>query len=313
MWNNLITIETLADDEEDKADSNPNKYNKQDWDANRKYLNESMKELNSIVENDINKFKAAEFATLISNVEKSLRKYDNFKNDDLRDDVNEHKEEKEHKSNPKPKPKPKAKPKASSTVPKAGNQSSDDDDDVPTDDESSQKGGLMDNPEDALDTRGIDKIMNHLNKNNEFLGTFPKDHFYKAIANIKPNSRGGAILNLDESSKPGTHWVGVFYDGRPKGSHTVEYFDSFGRKPPHDINEDLKRIPHKLNSDQPLKFKTNGLVKQHKDSVSCGYQAMNFLLNRYRGKPFKSATGFNSIKKNEDHMEKLQDRFEFML
>jgi len=173
-----------------------------------------------------------------------------------------------------------------------------------------QKGGLMTNPEDALTNTEIDKIMA---KYRDYHGTFPKDHFYKVISEIKPQTRGGAILNLDDSSKPGSHWVGVFYDGRPQGSHSVEYFDSFGRQPPSDIMSDLKRIPKKLEAGQHLKLKVNGVGKQHPDTVSCGYHAINYLLNRFRGKPFKSATGYNSIQKNEEKMEQMKKKFDFML
>ena len=181
------------------------------------------------------------------------------------------------------------------------------------DDEFLQKGGVLVEEKDSLDNFEIDKIMAHLKTQKDFLGTFPKDHFFKAIAGIKPHSRGGTILNLDPSSKPGSHWVAVFFDGRPQGSHSIEFFDSFGRDPPKEIKDDLLRIPKQLDSDQALKLKVNGLKKQDERSVSCGFHAINFIMNRLRGKPFKSATGFKSIRKNEDQMESLKKKFDFIL
>lgn len=173
-----------------------------------------------------------------------------------------------------------------------------------------QGGGLMTNPDDALDNTQIDKIMN---KYRGFKGTFPKDHFYKAIREITPKSRGGAVLNLDPSDEPGSHWIAAFWDGRPNGSHTVEYVDSFGRDPPKEIKDDLLRIPKKLEADEHLKLKVNGVKKQDPKSVSCGFHAVNFLMNRFRGHPFSKATGFKSIDKNEKHMDDLKRKFDFML
>ena len=144
-----------------------------------------------------------------------------------------------------------------------------------------------------------------MNRYKQFIGVFPKDHMYKAIAEIKPKSKNGFILNLDTSDKPGSHWVAVFAD--PK---SVEYFDSFGRNPPADILKELKRIPRKIDGGEIPKLKINKKVTQDDASVACGYIASKFLMDRFRGKGFKQATGF-SIKDSEDNAEQM--KFKYML
>jgi hypothetical protein len=168
----------------------------------------------------------------------------------------------------------------------------------------------MTNENDALNTSQINRIME---SSKDFYGTYPKDHFYKVLHQIKPKSRGGAILNLDTSDENGSHWVAIYWDARQNGSQTIEYCDSFGRQPPHDIMNDLQQLKKKLEADNPLKLKINRIQRQDKRSVSCGYFCINFILNRLRGKSFKSASGFNSIDKNEEHMENLKEKFNFML
>ena len=43
------------------------------------------------------------------------------------------------------------------------------------------------------------------------------------------------VINLDPSYKPGSHWVAVYFDRNGVG----EYFDSFARYPPHEIDHFL--------------------------------------------------------------------------
>ena len=40
------------------------------------------------------------------------------------------------------------------------------------------------------------------------------------------------VINLDPSCKPGSHWVAVYFDRNGVG----EYFDSFARYPPYEVD-----------------------------------------------------------------------------
>ena len=46
------------------------------------------------------------------------------------------------------------------------------------------------------------------------------------------------VINLDPSYKPGSDWVAVYFDRNGEG----EYFDSFSRYPPHEVEHFLVRM-----------------------------------------------------------------------
>lgn len=75
--------------------------------------------------------------------------------------------------------------------------------------------------------------------------------------------RESAIVNLDDESGPGTHWVAY----RKRGNDVV-YFDSFGDlQPPLDLMEYLK-----VNS-----VKYNYEHYQDYNSYNCGHLCLQFL------------------------------------
>lgn len=75
------------------------------------------------------------------------------------------------------------------------------------------------------------------------------------------------IINLDESSGKGTHWV-AFYRLKDKGL----YFDSFGLPPPEEL---LKKIKVQIYG--------NSSQLQHDLSVLCGYYCVDFIERMDRG------------------------------
>lgn len=103
-----------------------------------------------------------------------------------------------------------------------------------------------------------------------FLGCFPKDKV-KTIPKIK---KGSFIVNLDDSSGPGTHWVCVNIDDKLKYN---EYYDSFGIEPPKQVLTYLK------NYKKPIYYQTEQL--QADNSILCGYYCCDYLTQRYQGKP----------------------------
>ena len=78
------------------------------------------------------------------------------------------------------------------------------------------------------------------------------------------------IINLDNynSVKNGTHWTAFYYYG-----NTIEYFDSYGLKPPKIINVYYNYI---YNSSQFQSY----------TSKACGYYCLYFIYHRYHGLSF---------------------------
>ena len=77
--------------------------------------------------------------------------------------------------------------------------------------------------------------------------------------------RESAIFNLDEFD--GSHWTACWHQGSK-----IEYFDSYGLKPSHNIQFYL------LKSNVPIFYNTTQL--QPTDSESCGYFAIKFIKSK---------------------------------
>lgn len=90
-----------------------------------------------------------------------------------------------------------------------------------------------------------------------FRGVFMKDQL--------PNRRyknESMIINLDNSSGNGTHWVCFF-----KKDNKIHYYDSFGVKPPIQLVEYFKNCEVCYNIDKNQNF----------DEVICGHLCLEFL------------------------------------
>ncbi len=118
-------------------------------------------------------------------------------------------------------------------------------------------------------------------------------------------------MNTDKRGGKGKHWVCVFFDARPNGSKSIEYYDSFGDEPTKLTLQGLKQLSDKISKDTYLKLKINKVKRQSVSTANCGYFCMEFLINRYRGKSFSEATGYDSEKKIEMSAkgEKSVERF----
>jgi hypothetical protein len=149
------------------------------------------------------------------------------------------------------------------------------------------------------------------NQIEEYMKQF-KNHGWKGVYSINEldkipvSKKMSFIMNLSPSNKPGTHWVAVYID--TKNDMDIEYFDSFGRDPPKEFLEGIKSIINKLNPKVYLKLKINKIVDQRANSSTCGYHAMNFLLNRYKGTPFKDCSGYSNVVKGENDAHKLENK-----
>jgi hypothetical protein len=163
-------------------------------------------------------------------------------------------------------------------------------------------GGLKQSNDDyGLNTDQINQLMSKYGS--EYLGTIARDEMQSLIQKVKGKSRGGFIINTQKSNQPGQHWQAVFYDARPSGSNSIEFYDSFGRDPSKSFMKDVKILADKLNAETYLKFKINKIIQQSNTSSNCGYFASKFLIDRFRGKPFRECTGYDEHTKDEKDIE----------
>lgn len=156
----------------------------------------------------------------------------------------------------------------------------------------------------------IQKIMKPFEKYG-FKGVVALDQIDILIPKIKKGERMSFIMNLDKSNEPGSHWVAVYID--PEES--LEYYDSFGENPPESFSKDILYLINQLKPAVYLKFKVNKIQDQSSSSKNCGFFAMKFLIDRYKGVPFKECTGFNNAKKGEkdiEHFKKQYEKFEYI-
>ena len=97
------------------------------------------------------------------------------------------------------------------------------------------------------------------------------------------------IINLDEYSDTGTHWVGLHMN-----NNNVTYFDSFG----------VEHIPKEIKAFVKNKnIKTNIFRIQGSDSVMCGYFSIEFFDFMFKGETLTEYTNLfspNDFKKNDD-------------
>lgn len=83
-----------------------------------------------------------------------------------------------------------------------------------------------------------------------------------------PWKREASIVNLDNSTGSGTHWVCF-----RKENSKVEYFDSYGDlRPPAEIQRYL--------SGTYISYNRTGYQKLHDSSEICGHLCLSFLLNK---------------------------------
>lgn len=133
------------------------------------------------------------------------------------------------------------------------------------------------------------QIFKMMKKHPQFAGVISRDQINMVKPYLDKNKYVGFVINLDKSDQEGSHWNSILVDFRPEvGSHTIEYYDSFGRKMPKDIELSLKKI---INPNLILKKKENRIKRQSDLSSNCGFFAIDFLEKRFKGDTFKEASG----------------------
>ena len=107
--------------------------------------------------------------------------------------------------------------------------------------------------------------------------------------NLSKIKDGAYIINLDEYSDIGTHWVALWVN-----NNNVTYFDSFGVE--HSPKEIVKFIENR-------NIKTNIFRIQAYDSIMCGYFCIGFIDFMFKGKSLTNYTNLfspNDIKENDN-------------
>ena len=103
-------------------------------------------------------------------------------------------------------------------------------------------------------------------KISNFRGVFLRNTLPK-----RPKKNECGILNLDDTSGNGTHWVAWYKNGKTK-----YYFDSFGIQPPMELISYLK---------SPLHYNTEEI--QPRDQVFCGHLCLYVLKHLSDGEGFQ--------------------------
>ena len=121
--------------------------------------------------------------------------------------------------------------------------------------------------------------MKYYKNESRFNGIYSRDNLSK----IKD---GAYIINLDEYSDIGTHWVALWVN-----NNNVTYFDSFGVE--HIPKEIIKFIESK-------NIKANIFRIHACDSIMCGYFCIAFIDFMFKGKSLTDYTNLfspNDLKK----------------
>ena len=166
-----------------------------------------------------------------------------------------------------------------------------------------------------LNTYDIYYVMKQYEKANDdfvFLGPIPADCPTKIqcelskldLINMKKNNinKVGIIYNLDVSSGPGTHWVGMYIDNK---NNEINYYDSYGGKPTPLINKFIVSLVDKynLNNYSPSIIYND---KRHQFGGSeCGMYSMNFILERLHGTSMYEISQVDIPDKKMTYLRKL--------
>ena len=120
-------------------------------------------------------------------------------------------------------------------------------------------------PNKPLTNFELEEAARELNVSN-FRGVFLRNTLPK-----RPKKNECGILNLDDTSGNGTHWVAWYKNGNNK-----YYFDSFGIQPPIELISYLK---------SPIYYNTEEI--QPRDQVFCGHLCLYVLKHLSDGKKFQ--------------------------
>ena len=111
-------------------------------------------------------------------------------------------------------------------------------------------------------------LTSHPGIRKDFVGVFPADMLPTKARDAKP---GFYVVNTDPHFKAGEHWV-AFYIPLDMKTNPMEYWDSYGLKPPEIFTPFLNRM-----------YLRNTKFIQHPLSSTCGQYCIYYILMRYKG------------------------------
>ena len=127
------------------------------------------------------------------------------------------------------------------------------------------------------------EIIKYYENEPRFNGVYSRDNL------PNKNKDGIYVINLDEYSDIGTHWIALYVK-----NNDITYFDSFGVE--HIPKEIIKFIGHR-------NVIANIFRIQAYDSILCGYFCIGFINFMFKGKTLTDFTNLFSpydFKKNDD-------------
>jgi hypothetical protein len=95
----------------------------------------------------------------------------------------------------------------------------------------------------------------------DYIGTFPVDKIPKKMKNMQ-----SCIINLDDSTQPGSHWIALYRTG----SRGTIVYDSFGRKASKILFKKAKELKKYINTESD--------AEQKKIEENCGQRCIAWLL-----------------------------------
>lgn len=114
----------------------------------------------------------------------------------------------------------------------------------------------------------------------------------------------GAVLNTDTSKGRGIHWFSIFcscLDSDEK--FTIEYFNSSGSLPMHQVANWMKRVKHEwqpyFKNDKRIEDITVTRLVNQEDDFSCGSYSLYYIISRLDGTPYEY---FKHNKIGDDNM-----------
>ncbi len=144
----------------------------------------------------------------------------------------------------------------------------------------------------------------------QFAGVIASDEVNRLNAFIDHHKQVGFVINLDPHEKAGSHWCAVYIDSREPTRQVVEWYNPFGDAIPPLILREIKQVL--LDHRGVFKLKENRVKQQSDTSNNCGFFAQRFLMDRFAGKTFAQATGFDdhlhhsAVAKNEAEIERMK-------
>ena len=128
------------------------------------------------------------------------------------------------------------------------------------------------------------EIQKYYQNEPKFNGVYSRD-------NLSEIKNGAYVINLDEFSDIGTHWVALYLGGaslKNVNNNDVTYFDSFG----------VEHIPKEIKAsiDRSLSIAANIFRIQAYDSIMCGYFCVGFIDFMLAGKNLTEFTNLFSLK-----------------